>query len=302
MIKKSYTSHLFEVNKNNIGDFELVKNHRWLRESQVGRILSALRQGKHFESQIVVNEKGSKLRIIDGGHRVESMRRFLKESPEKSIEVNMAIYKDLSEEEELLTFKIWNSGIKQSPDDYLNMRKKEIPIYKLIDSSFPCKVSIYSPKPTGTRFRNLIESYLGALKSVRIDTYTWRIDDFIDQAKDLGHNDHKFLVRFMNGFIGVFGLPGRTNIFSSYSVFYAIMRIYYDNCYEQGEEQFWNKIRSEVLSSSYLRQFGLAIKGREGIKVCADEILKLLNRGRRSNFFVIRRKKEEEKSEDFDGK
>ena len=69
-LKKGYVGSLFVVNKDNINDFEFLQTHRKLRESQIQRIYTQLKKGQHFESQIVINERGRKMRIIDGGQRI----------------------------------------------------------------------------------------------------------------------------------------------------------------------------------------------------------------------------------------
>ena len=289
IIKKGYTSTLFTVNKGNIEDFELLPNHRQLREAQIVRIHTQLKHGQHFESQIVVNQRGKKMRIIDGGHRINAISRFLDEFPEKQIEINMAIYKDLTDDEELKIFGLWNKGINQSPDDYLNLRKEEIPILKLFEKDFPCKVTIYSPQD-GIKFKSLISAYLGALLLQKPNSYDNKIDKIIEKAKTLGHRDHRFLKSFIEGFINVFGTPNKKNPFSSYVLFTAFMRIYYDNIYEQGETSFWDKVREEVYPNPIIRQYSIAGTGRMYIEPCVNEMLKALNKGKRKDFFILRRK------------
>ena len=287
MIKKSYVSRLFVVDKNTIKDFEILPNHRKIRQPQVMRIFSVLKNGKHFESPIVVNQRGKKLRVMDGGHRVTAMKLYLDTYPDKEIEVNMAIYSELDDKSEIEVFGIWNKGIKQSPDDYINLKKNDIPIYKLLHD-YPCNVSVYSPAD-GIKFKILIGAYMGALFCNTPNSYDANINTFIEKAKDLGHKDHKFLVRFMDGFISVFGSPNNKNPFSSYVVFNSIMRVYYDNFYTQGETYFWNKMK-KVYPSSFVRNYSLSAHSRLMIEPCINEILRLLNKAKRSNLFLLRRK------------
>lgn len=289
-LRKSYTSSLFVVDRDNINDFELLPNHRLIRESQVDRIYKALKNGGHFESQVVINQKGRKKRIIDGGHRINAIKRFLDEFPSKRIEVNMAVYDNLSDDQEMEIFTIWNKGIKQSPDDYLNMRKEEIPLFKLLEKEYPCKVTIYSPQGDGIRFKTLVSSYLGALLLKKPGSYDHSIDTIIEKAKNLGHKDYKTLHRFMEGFISVFGKPSKSNPFSSYALFHALMRVYHDNVYEQGEQYFWDKVKSSVYPSPVMRNFSMSGASRAIIEPAVSEMLKLLNKGKRSNMFILREK------------
>ena len=288
-LRKGYVSTLYMINKENIEDFEFLPTHRKLREAQINRILKQLKDGKHFESQIVVNQRGKKMRIIDGGHRITAINMFLEESPAKQIEVNMAVYRDLNDEQEREAFGLWNKGINQSPDDYLNMRKDEIPIIKLLEKDFPCRVSVYTPQGEGIKFKTLIAAYLGALLLQRPGTYDSSVENVIEKSKELGHKDLKFLKYFMTGFIDVFGMPSNKNAFSAYTVITALMRVYYDNVYEQGETYFWEKVKSEVYPNSMMRQFSLS-RSRALIKPCVEEMLRVLNKGKRSNLFILRKK------------
>lgn len=290
ILKKGYASNLFTIDRESVQDFEFLPTHRKLRESQINRIHKQLRDGQHFESQIVINKRGRKMRIIDGGHRVTAIQRFLEEFPEKKVEVNMAVYSDLTDEQERDVFGYWNKGINQSPDDYLNMRKDEIAIIKLFEKDFPCKVSLYSPQGEGIKFKTLIAAYLGALLLQRPDAYDQQVDRIIEKAKELGHKDHRFLKSFMEGFIDVFGMPSNKNPFSTYVVFTAFIRIYYDNIYEQGDSHFWEKVRSEVYPNPMVRQFSLSGKSRSLVRPCLEEMLRVLNKGKRSNQFILRKK------------
>ena len=213
-----------------------------------------------------------------------------KEFPDKQIEVNMAVYRDLPEEQERDIFSFWNKGINQSPDDYLNMRKDELPIIKLLEKDFPCKVTIYTPQGDGIKFKTLIAAYLGALLLQKPDAYDQQVDKIILKAGELNHKDHKFLKRFMEGFISAFGVPSNKNPFSTYVVFTALMRVYYDNIYEQGEQYFWDKVRSEVYPSSFVRNYSLSGRSRSLVRPCLEEMLKALNKGKRTNQFILRRK------------
>lgn len=291
MIKKSYVNRMFVVDKKTINDFELLHNHRKLRQPQVERIYNVLKSGKHFESPIVVNQRGKKLRIIDGGHRITAMNKYFDTFPDKEVEINMALYTELDDTSEAEVFGVWNKGIKQSPDDYINLKKHEIHIYKLLQD-YPCKVSVYSPNEDGIKFKILIGAYMGALFLNTPNSYDANINTFIEKAKDFGHKDHKFLTRFMEGFISVFGSPNNKNSFSSYVVFNSIMRVYFDNFYTQGESYFWNKMKSNVYPSSTVRQYSLSAHSRLLIEPCINEMLRLLNKGKRTNLFLLREKQE----------
>lgn len=290
-IRKSYTSMLYNVSKRNIDKFELVKYHRHLRESQIGALHSVLLKGNHFESQIVVNERDSKLRIIDGGHRVMAMRKFLKSKPDMKVEVNMALYKDLDDDEEKKVFATWNKGIKQSPDDYIHLRKGDLKMLRMIELDFPCKVSIYNQKGNALKFSNLIKCYLGVKTYEVIGTFQSGGEKLVEEIMKLKQTDYDFLYDFMKGFVKVFGHPNKNNMFSNTNPLCALMRVYYDNYYEKSQKEFWDRVSKYIYPSSIIRQYGI-MRGREFIKNCHTEMLNLINRGLSVNKYVLREKVE----------
>ena len=53
-------------------------NQRHIRDSQVNSIFRCLKQGRHFDSMFVVNVNNGKrkIRVIDGGHRTEALKKY----------------------------------------------------------------------------------------------------------------------------------------------------------------------------------------------------------------------------------
>ena len=284
IIKKSYISMLYTVGKKNIKKFEIIKEHRHLRNAQIDKLYWTLQRGEHFESQIVVNEVGNKLRIIDGGHRVTAMSRYFDKYPDNKVEINMAIYKDLTLDEEKEVYNTWNRGIRQSPEDYLHLRRGELPVWKMIVVDFPCKVSIYYNKDT-LRFVSLLRAYMGAKLYKEATCYSGGPEATFKSALRLDKSDYKIMKNFMKGFVDVFGIPSKENIFSKSTGLTSLMRIYYDNMYEHND--FWDRVRKYIMPSSIIRQYSI-IPGRAAISPCHREMLSAINRGRRTNMYIFR--------------
>jgi len=136
-------------------------NQRQIRESQVNSILSKLKQGCHFDSMFVVNvNNGTKrIRVLDGGHRTEALKKFFEKKPDAKVRVSMAVYNDLTETEERQVFTKWNLGVKQSVDDFIKSYKVEIPEYETMIEELP--VSIYGSK-NKLKLRFVVDAYLSS--------------------------------------------------------------------------------------------------------------------------------------------
>jgi len=59
------------------------------------------------------------------------------------------------------------------------------------------------------------------------------------------------------------------------------------------ETAFWNKVKAEIFPSSVVRQFSLS-SSRQLISPCIEEMMRLLNKGKRSNYYILRKTVEED--------
>lgn len=136
-------------------------NQRQIRNTQVNSLFRDLKQGKHFDSMFVVNVNNGtrRIRVIDGGHRTEALKKYFELYPHNKIIISMAVYKDLTDTEERAVFTKWNLGVKQSVDDFINSYKVEIPEYESMLEELP--VNIYGSK-NKMRLRYIVDAYLSA--------------------------------------------------------------------------------------------------------------------------------------------
>ncbi|KKL45802.1 hypothetical protein LCGC14_2351950, partial [marine sediment metagenome] len=161
-IKKGYEIETMTVSRDNISKFEVMEHRRQIGESHVKNILAALGAGKNSMGVIIVNRKHNRIRLIDGNHRIEALRRFLnRRNQEKTrVEVTLKVYRDLDEEEERRVYTIEATRKNESYEDRLNMYKDTITFWKLVSNplkGFPCVVTIYGSNDS-IRFRTLLNA------------------------------------------------------------------------------------------------------------------------------------------------
>lgn len=283
VLKKSYVSSLGVIDSKNINKFEVLADRRMIRNSQVKKILKTLKKGGHFESPIVVNEKGKKWRIIDGNHRIEAMKGFFIKFPEKKIEVNFAVYRDLSEIEERDVFRIWNVGMKQTPDDFLQVHASEVPILEKMETDFPVKISRYTV-PNAIKISTLLKAYLGCKKLQQPTSYTVSGERFIACAKEMDSKDYKWLKRFVENMRVKVGLPDKTNPWFRAGLLAPVMRIVYDNPFL--EDEFWEK-RFDKLASNYQIKSLATVQNKDAQLLIHKVMLEILNSGKHKRLYLL---------------
>jgi hypothetical protein len=193
-----------------------IANPRKLRKSQVTSIYQNLKDGKHFESNLVVNEiTHTRMRVIDGQHRIAGLARYLKEFPNERVKVWMAIYHNLNPAQERAMFTKWNVGTKQTTDDFINSYKEEIPILEELVMKIPC--SIYSC-PKTIKIKDLINAFMGASETPyrggeQITTY-----EFIRFMQKMDHKDVDIIVQNFELMQEIFN-PDKNKDFQKMSAF-----------------------------------------------------------------------------------
>ena len=116
-----YEVEVLTIGKDTLRKLEEMKNRRRIVRSHVNRLLKVLRDGGSFDAPIVVNRLNGTYRLIDGNHRTEAIKLWIKENPENQTRVLLIKYEGLSDKEERDVFRRWNSGRKQSSDDFVQM-------------------------------------------------------------------------------------------------------------------------------------------------------------------------------------
>ena len=81
-----------------------------------------------------MNKTKGKMRLIDGNHRIEAVRKFYsyrREENRPKIECILKVYQDLTEEEERQVYSDEAKRRNESFEDRLNLYKDSLPFWKL---------------------------------------------------------------------------------------------------------------------------------------------------------------------------
>lgn len=249
-LKTKYKFLKFDINSETIKEFELMARARMVRKSKVHELKRMIASGDHFDSPIIINDTSTKKRIIDGQHRLSAIRELIEEHKEFSISVLLIAYKDLSHSEEKEIFTKWNSGSRQTSDDFLQIYTDDIPIFGWLNEKGI--ISIYHEKGK-IKFKNLVQPYIQAKannihESVALST-------FIDEAKKLKKEDLEKIIEFYKEF--------KENIsedsqFNKWSGFAGLSFVYYTN----QKRDFWKVFHEKVEKNPKIKDLSMA-SGRE---------------------------------------
>ena len=237
-LRIKYITDKQTIDKESIEDFELMANRRKLRESQVNKIRKMILEGRHFDAPMIVNEINGKKRILDGQHRISAISQIIKNNPEFQIEVMIIKYNELIPEEEKEMFTRWNSGTRQSSEDFITMYLEDIPIFEMMQE-FPVEVTIYKGKDGTAQFRAITQAYISAKE--RILANFSGPAEFVDKVKKLGKEDYLFIKKFTEEFIENTGGFYMKNWFTRTSGLYALFFLYVNG--DIKPKLFWEKFK-----------------------------------------------------------
>ena len=186
MMQNNYVMEEVTFTKKSVESLAIA-NPRKLRKSQVSNLLSQLKAGEHFDSNLVANSKsGTALRIVDGHHRIETMKLYFEAFPEEKIKIWMATYKNLTPDEERKVYRKWNIPVKQSTDDFINSYKDEIKIFNTLCEEIPC--SVYGSL-SKLKMRDLINAHIGSFEKPYKGGEKRTMYDFVKYMKTLKEKD-----------------------------------------------------------------------------------------------------------------
>lgn len=231
MIRLKYVMQKTDIDKSNISDFSIdLKNRRAIRDGKVKELVKMLQNGDHFSAPLVVNEIDGKKKTIDGNHRYEAIKMCLDQNPNFAISIWVAVYRDLTPDEEREVYTLWNKGTTQSATDFLKAHWETIPLRKEMLKLLP--VTIYGDKQNlpikslvgcqisaKDRSRKFSGSYSAGKEETVSDFQQVTLDD-IDLLKEF--------CEFMEDVFGKFDRKGNSQFYQTtpLSVFY---KIWFDN-------------------------------------------------------------------------
>ncbi len=289
-IKKGYEIESMTVSRDNINKFEVMEHRRQIGEYHVRNILAALGTGKNSMGVIIVNRKKNRIRLIDGNHRIEALRRFLnRRTQEKTkVEVTLKVYRDLTDEEERRVYTIEATRRNESHEDRLNMYKDTIMFWKLVSNplkGFPCEVSIYGSKKS-IRLRVLLNALYSTESSPERGynpTYLKK-NNMVEFAQEMNFEDFRLMKEFMTFFKGTFGRVEIPNIYIKTQFFMPLFDVYIRNRQQKDSRTFQDRFR-KIMGRSELLVF-LNSTGKESQVRIREIMIGYMNYNIQSNLFI----------------
>jgi len=235
------------INSSNISKFVInAKDRRDIRNGVVKDLIELLQGGGHFSSPFVINEVSDKNRIIDGNHRIEAIKKCIQTDANFSIVIWMAVYRDLTLDEERDIFSLWNKGKTQSSTDFLKMHFQNVPLGTEMLRRLP--VTIYGDN-NNLQIKNLVGCQIDCKKH-RIHftgSYSGGKEDTVFDFQHLTPEDVDTVEDFVEFMKSTFGAFSKTNKqFYGTTPLSAFYKIWFDNK---------NHIKSSTMVNAFKKIF-----------------------------------------------
>lgn len=234
--------------------FEINKDRRDIRHSQVAKLFQVLEENKNFAGVFLVNRViragESHLKMVDCNHRFEALIEFFTRYPEMRVWVELHIFDNLTLEQERVEFYNSNNHINQTTSDYVKLYRDDLNIWKVIDndSDFPVKVlhkadnthyalhTIFFPYLT----RSIVDGNGGYTQGVPYKGgYDGSAMDFINVIRgwnkqknllnDNGEEAFNTMKAFLKDFVASYGAYTKRNRYWQPPIYYPIFRIWWEN-------------------------------------------------------------------------
>lgn len=219
-----------------------------VRPKMVQSINGYLLRDKGLKAPLSVNKVNGKYRIVDGNHRLEGLKRYLGVAPSRYATVNLAIYENLTVEEEKELFNILAKTVVQSVHDYLKIHFDDIPLLGRLKRDFPIKVKAYPGKDSITYARLL----LAWLYKDYTLVHSMNKETLVSEAKKLGSPEHADMSTFFRGYSSVFGLPDKISPYYKPGPLWIVMSLFYRNCNLVDTVALWKVIRDKCYNNTFI--------------------------------------------------
>jgi len=212
---------------------------------------------------------------------------LLKEDPEGNLEIEIEIHKydGLNEDAERKIYTAYNSGRKQSTNDFVQQYKDTIPLWKILhtDKTMPVAVTVY-PGNNSISFYKLISAYNAAIDKGNFKGgYLGKPMDFIAKAINYGHKDAAIIKAFLVDYATAFGFV-KGNPWYSTTQITSMMRVWMDNrktMVPNTMVKHWKARLANDYASIQMSKF----PGLSGTKVAREQHLQTLNGSRKTELF-----------------
>lgn len=219
-----------DIDSSTISKFSIdAKGRRFIRDGKVKELVKMLQNGDHFSAPFVVNEVNGKWKLIDGNHRYEGITMCLDQNKSFAISTWLAVYRDLSPDEEREVYTLWNKGTTQSATDFLKAHWETIPLRKEMLKELPA--TIYGDKQN-LPIKSLVGCQIQAKEHNKFEGgYSAGKEQTVADFQQVTLDDIKLVKDFCDFMEKVFGKYDKKTNSQFYqttpiSVFY---RIWFDN-------------------------------------------------------------------------
>ncbi len=289
---RDYKMEKFEITSDSIGDFEIMPNRRQISTSHCSQIHGAILSGKNPIGILIVNKKKGKIRIIDGNHRIEAVKRYYayrKVHKDVKIECTLKVYENLTDEEEKQIYADEAQRKNETHEDRLNMYKDEIIFWSLLQDStnlFPCNVTIY-PSAKAIKFRIILDALCVSKRdgSKGYAPVYLKKDEMINFAKDLMYDDFLLMKEFIRMFIMVYGDVGSRNVLCNKQAFIPLFNIYVKNKERFTKEQIADRFSRILGKADILMNLSMGLS-RETLAKARELMLSHMNYGVSKKFLI----------------
>ena len=245
---------------------------------------------------LIVNKRddSKQLLLIDGNHRIDALKRFYtmqsganfgsaKIREDLKVDVTLRVYKNLTDSQMLEVYANEAKRRDQTSDDYLQLSKDLIPLWKSLMTSFPCKVSIYK-STEGLKLGTLLwVLYVEKNSAENYNPRGLRKGDVVQFALACDSNDYLSLCEFMHLFIATFGIVETSNVYARGIMLASLYTIWKKNKASVKHEQLVDRF-SKIKNRSELLLHAVSISTESAQRVHAL-MLEYVNFGYSKNLF-----------------
>lgn len=225
-IRKPYVQKVMTITKRNIKDFIRPEWHREFRESHITKIRNAMLRGEHPSENLTINQEGRRMRIINGNHRTEAIRRIINDYSDFTIEMTLTIYYNLTKEEEIAIYEKVNNVKAETGLDRLKAHITGTELMDILEKKLPFRVVFRQPQKTE---RNVMSAGTVILAYMNRSSISGGggTKIAIQNLGNLTDNDYDRIIEYAKFFKRVFGEPGKDNMYSSYNIYSVVAKLYY---------------------------------------------------------------------------
>lgn len=272
----------FEVTSENIDSFIFTENRRKLRTTLSKTILSSLNAGRVFDEPIHVNFINNTRRIVEGNHRMDSLKTFLERNPDHTVEINLAEYYNLTPEEEKKLYDVLAHRTKQTINDFIKIHFDEVPVFHRVNNRFPIEVRIYSSS-SNLSYGNLFNVWMQKEDANGLSGI--RRTGLLNYCKSLKESDYNKLYQFFDILVSHIGEPSSINPYFKPMPMWLITSIYFRNNNVIEKEAIWKRINDKILGDFRLIDYSKARSREMGLEL-RKYLIDKMNKGWRHNHFV----------------